>query len=214
MRTATIIIIALCTPVLTMAQSKVRFSNITEFGVGFQVSNTKRTVSYTSINGTEESIDSDIQNYKIPSPRLMSAFGIMVWDLVFIGAGAGYQFQFSESDMPYQQNVMGFGQARLHFAKGRFRPYTDLRGGYHFTIKEKETPLFSDDFYRWDGAFIEPSLGIGFNLGKLAMFNIGLAYQFLRTNQRDAVNFPLLWQEATARDRQHRLVLNLGFTFK
>jgi hypothetical protein len=213
-----IILILLCLPFITIAQSKVRFSNITEFSAAFQVSKTKRTVSYTAVDGSQNSVDSEQENYKIPAPRLMTAFGIMVWDLVFIGAGAGYQFQFSEKNdgnyVPYQQHVLGFGQARLHFSKGRFRPFTDLRGGYNFTMNEKRTSLLSDDFFRWDGVFIEPAIGLGFNLGKLAMFNLSVAYHFLRTDQRDAVNFPLLWTEATTRDRQHRVLLNLGFTFK
>jgi hypothetical protein len=218
MRPLVILLVALALPMLTQAQSKVRFSNITEFSAAFHVSKTKRTVSYTALDGSRSSVDSELANYKIPAPRLMTSFGIMVWDLVFIGAGAGYQFQFSEKDngshVPYQQHVLGFGQARLHFAKGRFRPFTDLRAGYNFTINEKTSNLFSEDFYEWDGVFVEPALGMGFNLGKLAMFNVSLAYQFLRTDQRMSSFDPADFIGAAARDRQHRLLLNLGFTFK
>jgi hypothetical protein len=198
-----------------LGQGVVRFSNITELGVGFQVGKNSRTVTYTDFNGNEHTVDSEPSaTYKIPAPRLMTSFGVMIWDLVFVGAGAGYQFQANEDPLPYQHNVMGFGQARLHFAKGRFRPFTDLRLGYNYTINQKTNDLLSDDFYKWDGLFVEPSLGMAFKIGEKALFNIGLAYQFLRTDQRDAVNFPLLWTDATTRDKQHRLVLNLGFTFK
>lgn len=196
------------------SQKLVRFSNITEFGVAFQVSGTKRTVTYTALDGSEVSNESDTSRYKIPAPRMMSAFGVMIWDLVFIGAGAGYQYQFSENNMPFQHHVAGFGQARLHFAKGRFRPFTDLRLGYNYTMNDKTAVLLSDDHFKWDGLFVEPALGMGFNIGKVAMFNIGLAYQFLRTDQRMPSFDPDDYIGAATRDRQHRLVLNLGFTFK
>lgn len=196
-------------------QGAVRFSNITELGVGFQVGKNSRTVTYTDFNGNEHEVDGNAtETYKIPAPRLMTSFGVMLWELVFVGAGAGYQFQANEDPLPYQHNVMGFGQTRLHFAKGRFRPFTDLRLGYNYTLNQNISDVLSDDFYKWDGLFVEPSLGMAFKVGGKALFNIGLAYQFLRTDQRNVPSVPLLWQDATTRDRQHRLVLNLGFTFK
>lgn len=198
-----------------LGQGMVRFSNITELGVGFQVGKNNRTVTFTDSNGDEQAVNNELSTiYKIPAPRLMTSFGVMIWDLVFLGAGAGYQFQANEDPLPYQHNVMGFGQTRLHFAKGRFRPFTDLRLGYNYTVNEQTSNLLSDDFYKWDGLFVEPSLGMAFKVGGKALLNIGLAYQFLRTDQRDAVDFPQLWTDATTRDKQHRLVLNLGFTFK
>lgn len=196
------------------SQSAVRFSNITELGVGFQVGSTEREVSYTDILGNEQTATSDVDAYKIPSPRLMTSLGVMLWDLVFVGAGVGYQFQANEDPLPYQHNVTGFGQFRLHFAKGRFRPFTDLRLGYNYTLNQQTNDALSEDFYQWDGLLVEPSLGLAFKMGEKALFNIGLAYQFLRTDQRETLNIPILWSDATARDKQHRLVINLGFTFK
>ncbi|MCF8255926.1 MAG: hypothetical protein K9J06_00105 [Flavobacteriales bacterium] len=197
-----------------LGQGNVRFSNITELGAGFQVGNTTRELTYTDILGNEQSATSNPETYKIPAPRLMTSFGVMLFDLIFVGAGAGYQFQANEDPLPYQHNVMGFGQLRLHFAKGRFRPFTDLRLGYNYTLNQNTNDLLSTDYYKWDGIFAEPSLGMAFKVGEKALFNIGLAYQFLRTDQREVVNASLLWQDVTTSDKQHRLIINLGFTFK
>lgn len=210
---STFFLLSICT---VFGQGMVRFSNITELGVGFQVGKNSRTVTYTDLNGNEQEVDGTAtETYKIPAPRLMTSFGVMLWELVFVGAGAGYQFQANEDPLPYQHNVMGFGQTRLHFAKGRFRPFTDLRLGYNYTLNQNTSDVLSDDFYKWDGLFVEPSLGMAFKAGGKALINIGLAYQFLRTDQRAYdTELPELWEEATNRDKQHRLVLNLGFTFK
>jgi hypothetical protein len=198
----------------TVAQGLVRFSNITELGAVFQVGKTSRTVSYKGISGNEQTLESNPEAYAIPAPRIMTAFGVMVWDLVFLGAGAGYQFQFSEDPLPYQHNVTGFGQFRLHFAKGRFRPFTDLRLGYNYTLQEHTNNFLSDDFYKWDGLLIEPSLGMAFKLGGKALFNIGLLcdvttrekqhrYQFLRKGEYRSLSArrlpSLLWNDVYKR---------------
>lgn len=214
MRTLLIIPALLTSTGMAVGQSIIRFSNITELGVGFQVGSTQHEVKYTNFLGTENTVTTDVEAYQIPSPRLMTSFGIMVWELFYLGAGVGYQFQAKEDPLPYQHHVAGFGQARIHFAKGRFRPFTDLRVGYNYTLNENTNDLLSSDTYKWDGLLIEPSLGIAFKMGEKALFNLGLAYQFLRTDQRETPTVPLLWTEATATDRQHRLVINLGFTFK
>jgi len=208
----------MCTNAFVHGQKLVRFSNITELGVGFQLGKTSQTTEMPEIIGGDQTIE--IDGYSIPSPRLVTSFGVMIWELVFVGAGAGYAYQPSEGNKPYQHNVSGFGQARLHFAKGRFRPFTDLRLGYNYTLNEAPNAFvaLNPDNLKWDGLMIEPALGFAVKLSDKFLFNTSLAYQFLSTTNRNEltytdINGNELGTFAT-NQKQHRLMLNVGFTFK
>lgn len=212
-RTLLLSTIILLTSGTAFGQGLVRFSNITELGVSFQVGSTEQEITYVDIAGNEQTATTDIDGYSIPAPRLMTSFGVMVWELLFIGAGAGYQYQPKDDALPYQHHVTGFGQARIHFAKGRFRPFTDLRVGYNYMVNEiPESNLLSDDNFKWDGLMVEPSIGFAIKLGGKALLNVGLAYQFLRVDQRESIAD--LWTDVTTNNKRHSLALNVGFTFK
>lgn len=197
-------------------QGLVRFSNITELGAGFQVGEvTQLTEMPDYLGGTNET---KVAGYSVPAPRIVSSFGVMIWDLLFVGAGAGYAFQPGEDAKPYQHHISGFGHARIHFAKGRFRPFTDLRAGYNYTLDEQTSAFATGDMLEWDGLMLEPALGFAIKISDKALFNTSLGYQFHSTTNRGSTTFTdqigNALGEFSTQQKQHRLMLNIGFTFK
>lgn len=191
----------------------VRFNNITEITVGFQ---TGKTTRVTSFSGGES--EAEIAGRKIPSPRLVSSFGILLGDILFIGPGLGYTFQAEDSNNSQEHQVSAFGHARLNFARGRFRPFADFRGGYHFaSFAELDNTLHSD-WYKWDGFFLEPALGISFKLGGHALLNASLGYQFInagnRIEQTITDNNSNALVDAVMDETYHRFLISVGFTFQ
>jgi hypothetical protein len=186
----------------------VRFSNITEAAVGFQIGKTSQIVQMGS-NETEL----DIAGYKLPSPRVSSSFGAFVGQLFFIGPGFSYVYQSSDENNPTQHHVSAFGHMRFHLLKGLLRPYLEIKGGYTRIIPEGNAGVYSQSAYTWDGAFAEPALGIGIKLGGHAQLNVSLGYQFLNAWNRSE---GLTSAEAFGpelEDVYHRLLLSLGFSF-
>jgi len=210
------VILLVVTSMAVHAQGLVRFANITELGVGFQVGKVSSTTDLPDYFGGSSERKSEPRS--VPAPRVVTSFGVMVWDLLFIGAGAGYAFQPAESGRRYQHYVPAFAHARAHFAKGRFRPFTGLRIGYNYTLDEDGSPSIVTKSREWDGLLLEPEIGFAIKLTDKALFNIAFAYQFISSSNRGSATYTdLLGNDAgeyTLWRRQHALMLNLGVTFK
>lgn len=201
----------------THAQEKkhklIRFNNITEITAGFQVGKTTRVTSFT---GGEAEVK--VAGHKFPAPRVSSSFGILVGDILFVGPGLAYTFQAEDSDNSQEHQISVFGQTRLNFARGRIRPFLDFKGGYHFSSFEEVDQSLDADWYKWDGFFLEPALGLSFKLGGHALLNTSLGYQFINAGNRieqtilDESGAPLI--DAAMNEKYHRFLLSFGFTFQ
>jgi hypothetical protein len=191
----------------------IRFNNITEVAVGFQLGKTTRV---TSFSGGESSLN--VAGRKFPAPRLASSFGILLGDIFFIGPGLSYTFQSEDGNNQQEHQVSVFGQTRLNFARGRIRPFIDFKGGYHFASFEELDQTLDSDWYKWDGFSLEPALGISFKLGGHALLNASLGYQFVSAGNRieqsilDDNGNPLI--DAALNEQYHRFILSVGFTFQ
>lgn len=193
----------------TNAQDKlVKFANITEATVGFQLGKTTQVNSLSEGDG-----QLDVAGYKVPSPRVNSSFGILVGKIFFIGPGLGYMYQPGDDNNPYQHHVSVFGHARIHFTKGKLRPYVGLKGGYNHILPENVLSLYDEEAYTWDGAYAEPELGIGIKLGGHAVLNASLGYQFLNVWNRSEGLTSVDAFGPELKDSYHRLLLSVGFTF-
>ncbi len=222
MRTLAIITILILTgTTVSIAQDKdksdgfkpLRFNNITEATVGFQIGKTTRTTSFA---GGES--EANVAGHKFPAPRLATSFGLLVGELFYFGPGIAYTFQPADKNNSLEHQVSVFGQTRLNFAKGRIRPFLDFKGGYHFASLAEANQTLDSDWYKWDGFFLEPALGLSFKLGKHALLNTSLGYQFVNAGNRieqsimtDSGN-PII--DATLKENYHRLLLTIGFTFQ
>lgn len=193
----------------TKAQDKlVKFANITEATVGFQLGKTTQVNSLSEGDGQLE-----VAGYKVPSPRVNSSFGILVGKIFFIGPGLGYMYQPGDDNNPYQHHVSVFGHARIHFTKGKLRPYVGLKGGYNHILPENVLSLYDEEAYTWDGAYAEPEVGLGIKLGGHAVLNASLGYQFLNVwNRSEGLNSIDAFGPEL-KDSYHRLLLSVGFTF-
>jgi hypothetical protein len=191
----------------------IRFNNITEVAVGFQLGKTTRV---TSFSGGESSLN--VAGRKFPAPRLANSFGILLGDIFFIGPGLSYTFQSEDGNNQQEHQVSVFGQTRLNFARGRIRPFIDFKGGYHFASFEELDQTLDSDWYKWDGFSLEPALGISFKLGGHALLNASLGYQFVSAGNRieqsilDDNGNPLI--DAALNEQYHRFILSVGFTFQ
>jgi len=191
----------------------IRFNNITELAVGFQLGKTTRV---TSFSGGESEIE--VAGRKIPAPRIASAFGILLGDLFFIGPGLSYTFQSEDSDNQQEHQVSVFGQTRMNFARGKIRPFIDFKAGYHFASFEELDQTLDAGCYKWDGFSLEPALGISFKLGGHALLNASLGYQFVNAGNRieqsieDGNGNPLI--DAALNETYHRFLISVGFTFQ
>lgn len=191
----------------------IRFNNITEVAAGFQIGKTTRV---TSFDGGESELQ--VAGRKIPAPRLASSFGIILGDIFFLGPGVAYTFQAKDSDNAQAHQVSVFGHTRLNFARGRIRPFIDFKGGYHFASFEELDQTLDSDWYKWDGIFLEPALGISFKLGGHALLNTSLGYQFVNAGNRieqsiqDENGNALV--DAALNEKYHRFLLSFGFTFQ
>lgn len=190
-----------------------RFNNITEITAGFQIGKTTRV---TSFDGGESEVK--VAGHKIPAPRISSSFGLLLGDIFFAGPGLAYSFQAEDSDNPQEHQVSVFGHSRLNFARGRIRPFADFKGGYHFASFEQVNQAFDPDWYKWDGFFLEPALGISFKLGGHALLNISLGYQFVNAGNRIEQTFQSesgdILVNAALNEKYHRFLLTVGFTFQ
>ena len=210
-----IIMGTICFSASNAQDKKIKFSNITEITFGFQVG---QTTKIQSVDGGGES-EVEVAGYKFPAPRVSSSFGALFGDLFFLGPGLSYTFQPSDNDGTLldpnanQHKLSAFGHARIHFAKGRFRPYTELKGGYTHIFTEDVASIYSEDVYTWDGAFVEPAIGFGFKLGAHGQLNASLGYQFLNVwNRSDGFTSAATF-EPEIKDAYHRLLLSFGFSF-
>jgi hypothetical protein len=191
----------------------IRFNNITEVAVGFQLGKTTRV---TSFSRGESSLN--VAGRKFPAPRLASSFGILLGNIFFIGPGLSYTFQSEDGNNQQEHQVSVFGQTRLNFARGRIRPFIDFKGGYHFASFEELDQTLDSDWYKWDGFSLEPALGISFKLGGHALLNVSLGYQFVSAGNRieqsilDDNGNPLI--DAALNEQYHRFILSVGFTFQ
>jgi hypothetical protein len=191
----------------------IRFNNITEVAVGFQLGKTTRV---TSFSRGESSLN--VAGRKFPAPRLASSFGILLGNIFFIGPGLSYTFQSEDGNNQQEHQVSVFGQTRLNFARGRIRPFIDFKGGYHFASFEELDQTLDSDWYKWDGFSLEPALGISFKLGGHALLNASLGYQFVSAGNRieqsilDDNGNPLI--DAALNEQYHRFILSVGFTFQ
>ena len=193
----------------TKAQDKlVKFANITEATVGFQLGKTTQVNSLSEGDGQLE-----VAGYKVPSPRVNSSFGILVGKIFFIGPGLGYMYQPGDDNNPYQHHVSVFGHARIHFTKGKLRPYVGLKGGYNHILPENVLSLYDEEAYTWDGAYAEPEVGLGIKLGGHAVLNASLGYQFLNVWNRSEGLTSIDAFGPELKDSYHRLLLSVGFTF-
>lgn len=191
----------------------IRFNNITELTVGFQMGKTKRITSY---NGGES--DTTLGSRKIPSPRIASSFGVLIGDILFVGPGLAYAYQASDNENVEEHQISAFGHVRLNFARGKVRPFTDFKGGYHFSSFEELDNTLHADWYKWDGFFLEPALGLSVKLGSHALVNASLGYQFVNAGNRieqtimDENSNALV--DAVLHEQYHRFLLSIGFTFQ
>jgi hypothetical protein len=191
------------------AQDKlIAFCNITEATVGFQLGKTTQVNSLAEGDGQVE-----VAGYKVPSPRVNSSFGILVGKIFFFGPGIGYMYQPGDSDNPYQHHVSVFGHGRLHFAKGKLRPFLGLKGGYNHILPEDVISIYDSDAYTWDGVYAEPEIGIGIKLGNHALLNGALGYQFLNAWNRSEGLTSVEAFGPEIKDSYHRLLLTIGFSF-
>ena len=191
----------------------IRFNNITEITVGFQ---TGKTTQVTSFDGGET--ETEVAGRKIPSPRLSSSFGILLGNIFFVGPGLSYTFQAEDNNNSQEHQVSVFGHTRINFARKRIRPFLDFRGGYHFSSFEELNNTLHPDWYKWDGFFLEPALGISFKLGGHALLNASLGYQFVDAGNR--IEQTIVDQNsnslanAVMNETYHRFLLSVGFTFQ
>ena len=201
--------ILLCSCLEANAQDKkVKFSNITEATVGFQLGKTTQINSFA-----EGESELEVAGYKIPSPRVTSSFGALIADILFIGPGVGYMYQAGDDHNPYQHHISAYGHIRIHFAKGRLRPYTELKGGYNHILPEDVMSIYSEEAYTWDGVFAEPALGLGLKLGSHAQLNASLGYQFMNVWNRSEGLTSVDAFGPELKDAYHRLLLSVGFSF-
>lgn len=197
---------------LASAQSTVRFGNITEATLGLQVGKTTRI---TSFQGGE--IEDARRRNLYPAPRIATAFGVHLGNLLFVGPGVAYMFQPSDDENGYSHQVSAFGQARLHANSMLVRPFVGIKGGYHFASWEQTNGLFDKDWYKWDGLFVEPAIGLSFQLQENKYFNASLGYQFVQAGNRIKQSImtesgqPIV--EAALIENYHRLLLSVGLTF-
>ena len=193
----------------------VKFSNITEVTFGFQVG---KTTQVTSVAGGSQA-EAQIAGYKFPAPRIGSSFGALIGDIFFIGPGLAYTFQPNDNNGSLldpnadQHKLSAFAHARIHFSKGRFRPYTEIKGGYTHIFTEDVSSIYSAETYTWDGVFAEPAIGVGIKLGGHGQINASLGYQFLNVWNRSEGFTSVSAFGPEIRDNYHRLLLNLGFSF-
>jgi hypothetical protein len=201
--------VALLLSTVVQGQDKlVKFCNITEATVGFQLGKT------TQVNSLAEGeAELDVAGYKVPSPRVNSSFGILVGKIFFIGPGLGYMYQPGDDDNPYQHHVSVFGHARVHFTRGKLRPYLGLKGGYNHILPEDVLSIYSTEAYTWDGAYAEPEIGIGIKLGEHAVLNGSLGYQFMNVWNRSEGLTSVDAFGPELKDSYHRLLLSVGFSF-
>lgn len=198
---------------ISNAQDKlVKFGNITEGTVGLQIGKTTQITSYDQ--GRTETTKT---RYAFPAPRLATAFGIHIADKLFLGPGVAYTFQPRDDDNGYAHEVSVFGQTRLHIGRAAIRPFADFKGGYHFASWEQTNAIFDKDWFKWDGFFLEPALGLSFKLSEKTALNGSLGYQYINAGNRIEQSImtsdgePLL--NAALNEEYHRLLLSLGFTF-
>ena len=205
------IIIALNSILSSQAQDKdklVKFSNISEATVGFQLGKTTQIQQFGN-NETELKV----AGYNIPSPRVSSSFGAFVGKRFFIGPGFSYMYQAKNDTNATQHHIGVFAHARLQLFKGLLRPYLELKGGYTHILPEGNAGLFSQSTYTWDGAFAEPALGLGVKLGGHAQLNVSLGYQFLKVWNRAEGFTSVDAYGPELKDAYHRLLLSVGFSF-
>ncbi|MGB1317602.1 MAG: hypothetical protein ACPG5W_05325 [Flavobacteriales bacterium] len=209
-----LVTVAICTSVYAQ-DKKVKFSNITEVTFGFQVG---KTTQIQSVDGGGDN-EVEVAGYKFPAPRVSSSFGALFGDLFFLGPGLAYTFQPSDNNgtaldpNANQHKLSAFGHARIHFAKGRFRSYAELKGGYTHIFTEEVSTIYSEEVYTWDGAFAEPAIGFGFKLGGHGQVNASLGYQFLNVwNRSDGFTSTSAFGPEL-KDAYHRLLLSFGFSF-
>lgn len=209
--TTTLIIIVFAFGVAT-AQNSIRFGNITEATLGLQVGKTTRI---TSFQGGE--MEEKKRRNVYPAPRIATAFGVHLGDILFVGPGVAYMFQPSDDKNGYAHQVSAFGQARLHANSMLVRPFVDIKGGYHFVSWEQTNVLLDKDWYKWDGLFVEPAIGLSFQLQEKKYFNASLGYQFAQAGNRIKQSImtesgqPIA--EAALIENYHRVLLSVGLTF-
>ncbi len=196
-------------------EKKIKFSNITEVTFGFQIGPTAQVAS--APGGGENELQ--IGGYRFPSPRVSTSFGALFGDILFLGPGFGYTFQPGDANGTAldpntdQHRLSVFGHARVHFSKGRFRPYTEIKGGYTHIFTENVNSTYSPETFTWDGVYAEPAIGIGIKLGGHGQLNASLGYQFLNVWNRsngftsDSAFGPEI------EDNYHNLLLSFGFSF-
>lgn len=186
----------------------VKFGNITEVTLGFQLGKTAQVNSFASAEN-----ELNVAGFKVPSPRIASSFGMLVGDIFFLGPGLGYMYQAADDDNPYQHHISVFGHARINFAKGKLRPFVGLRGGYNHILPENVLSIYDSETYTWDGAFAEPAIGMGIKLGGHAQLNASLGYQFMNVWNRSKGLSSAEAFGPELKENYHRLLLTVGFTF-
>ncbi|MBP9151906.1 MAG: hypothetical protein KBF73_06450 [Flavobacteriales bacterium] len=190
----------------------VRFNNITEVSVGMQLGGTTRVTSFSAGESEVE-----VAGYKMPAPRISTSFGALIGGILYVGPGIAYTFQPSDSHNQEAHQISAYGHARLNFANGKIRPFSEFKGGYHFASLKEINQSLDSDWYKWDGFFLEPALGISFKLGKHAFLNTSLGYQYVSAGNRikqtiqDEDGGSLI--NATLSEKYHRFLFSIGFTF-
>ena len=208
-RTLAITPLALALCLSSVAQNKaVVFNNITEATVGLQLGKTTEVNSFT-----EGESKLKVAAFKVPSPRISSSFGMLVREILFLGPGVAYMYQPGDDANPFQHHISAFGHIRIHFAKGKLRPYTEFKGGYNHIFAEKVSSIYSADAYTWDGVFFEPALGLAIKLGDHALLNASLGYQLMNVWNRSEGMTSVSAFGPEMKHRYQRLLLSAGFSF-
>ena len=204
-----ITIIASAVNFTALAQNKtVVFSNITEATVGLQLG---KTVEVNSFNEGESKLK--VAAFKVPSPRISSSFGMLIKEILYLGPGVAYMYQPGDDANPFQHHISAYGHIRIHFAKGKLRPYTEFKGGYDHIFAEKVSSIYSADAYTWDGVFFEPALGLAIKLGDHALLNASLGYQHMNVWNRSEGMTSVSAFGPEMKHRYQRLLLSAGFSF-
>lgn len=103
-----------------------------------------------------------------PVLGLHTHFGYRFIPQLYVGAGTGVELMFDRNNLPL------FMQIRTDFIEARVTPFFSANVGYTLSWVNDETG--SD----WGGFFIEPEMGVRFNISQNFGLNLSSAFKFQR----------------------------------
>ncbi len=103
-----------------------------------------------------------------PVLGLHTHFGYRFIPQLYVGAGTGVELMFDRNNLPL------FMQIRTDFVEARVTPFFSANLGYTFAWVNDEAGS------EWGGIFIEPEMGVRFNIAKHFGLNLSSAFKFQR----------------------------------